>query len=101
MYDFGKEMFAFLQLEGVDLPNGETVCIYYGESEEEAVAWDTCELITELPVENGNAKTPIQKAFRYVTFSVAVDDAIYWASNIVVNVNDACCFSCSRFPALR
>lgn len=72
VYDFGREMFAFLHLQGVKLPQAQAqLCVYYGESEEEALAWETCELTSELSVENGEAKTPIQKAFRYVTVSAS------------------------------
>ena len=66
VYDFGKEMFAFLQLDGVETSQ-KKVTVFYGESELETLSWDTCELISQLSVTAGKAKTDIQKAFRYVT----------------------------------
>lgn len=66
VYDFGKELFAFLQMEGVETSQ-EKVTVFYGESELEALSWNTCELISQLSITKGEAKTDIQKAFRYVT----------------------------------
>lgn len=66
VYDFGKELFAFLQMEGVETSQ-EKVTVFYGESELEALSWNTCELISRLSITEGKAKTDIQKAFRYVT----------------------------------
>ena len=66
VYDFGKEMFAFVELKGV-VPSKEIVTVFYGESEVESLSWDTCELISELTVENKTAKADVQKAFRYIT----------------------------------
>ena len=66
VYDFGKEMFAFVELKGVETSK-EIVTVFYGESEIEALSWDTCELISELTAAQGIAKAGVQKAFRYVT----------------------------------
>ena len=80
VYDFGKEMFAFVHLQGVATTDEQSsVCVYYGESEEEALAWDSCELISELSVEDGAAKTSIQKAFRYVTVSAQAQSVTAYA----------------------
>ena len=91
----------------------ETVGTTAGEYKIDSVTADTKITVTGVVKKNGYTVT-LTKGENYTisgqatsyagepyTFSVAVDDAIYWASNIVVNVNDACCFSCSRFPALR
>lgn len=66
VYDFGKEMFAFLQLDGV-VSDKDLVTVFYGESEMEALSWDTCELLSKLAIVQGKAKTDIPKAFRYIT----------------------------------
>ncbi len=66
VYDFGKEMFAFVQADGIETDK-EKLTIFYGESEIEALSWNTCELTSNLTIEKGSAKTDIQKAFRYVT----------------------------------
>ena len=75
VYDFGKEMFAFVELTGVQ-SDKETVVVFYGESEAEALAWDTCELISELMIVDGKAKADIQKAFRYVTTDAKVEKMV-------------------------
>lgn len=64
LYDFGKETFGYLCFQN---PNGKgKLKIYYGESEDEARDFDFCELLDELSLENGNDRTQLTKAFRYV-----------------------------------
>ena len=69
VYDFGKEMFAFVQLDGI-VSDKENITVFYGESELEALSQDTCELISEVPIIQGVAKTDNPKAFRYITTEV-------------------------------
>lgn len=66
VYDFGKELFAFLSFEGVETQQ-DLLGIFYGESEEEALCESECELIDEIAVSSGKARTGNAKAFRYIT----------------------------------
>ena len=66
VYDFGKELFAFIELDGVQ-SDKEYATVFYGESELEALSSETCELISQLSIIQGKAKTDIPKAFRYIT----------------------------------
>jgi len=65
IYDFGRELFAFIRLSGVS--STANPIIYYGESLQEVSDPEHCELIsTDLIVCDGVATTTITKAFRYV-----------------------------------
>ena len=66
IYDFGKETFGYPVLEG--LKGTGTVCIYYGESKEEALDKDYCETFDRVTCTDGNPDTPSlgSKAFRYI-----------------------------------
>lgn len=67
LYDFGKETFGFIQLNG--LQGKGTVNIYYGESKEEALSKEHCETLDFIEVNNAVAKDRVMelsKAFRYV-----------------------------------
>lgn len=61
--DFGRETMAYLQLEG--LAEGRAY-VYYGESEEESTDRENCEQ-TDVILLSESSRTPIAKAFRYVT----------------------------------
>ena len=65
--DFGKETFGYLKLHG--LRGSGNVNVYYGESREEALSSDHCEILDKLRF-NESAQTdytlPDSKAFRYV-----------------------------------
>ncbi len=63
LYDFGKEIMAFLQLTNVE--GGSVVQICYGESEIEALDINGCELYDE-PFIDGEFVTENTRAFRYV-----------------------------------
>ena len=64
LYDFGKESFGFIVAEGA---NGSGKCLlYFGESKEEALDFDECELTDELNFAEGQSKTRIARAYRYV-----------------------------------
>lgn len=71
IYDFGKEIFAFVKLSGISF--AEDFTIYYGESEEEVLNGEECELIYSCVIEKGCKEyvTKIAKAFRYVRVSGA------------------------------
>ncbi|MFT3935703.1 MAG: alpha-rhamnosidase [Chitinophagaceae bacterium] len=65
--DFGKETFGFLRLHGVK--GKGTISIYYGESKEEAMSADQCELLDRISI-NANSETDttliVSRAYRYV-----------------------------------
>ena len=68
-YDFGRETMGYIVLHGIS-GRGE-VCIYYGESEAEALDRDHCETLDRFTVEGTLANgfhyiAPESKAFRYV-----------------------------------
>jgi alpha-L-rhamnosidase len=73
--DFGKETFGFLKLHGVK--GAGKVAVYYGESKEEALSTDHCELLDRLDV-NTKDKTDtvlvLSKAFRFV--NIQYDDPV-------------------------
>lgn len=74
LVDFGKETFGFIQLHGLK-GNGK-VAIYYGESQEEALATSTCETLDQLNVQQAAAKDstmPLSKAFRFVNIQYEGD----------------------------
>lgn len=65
--DFGKETFGFVKFH--NLQGKGDVWVYYGESEEEALATETCETLDKVEVDNnfsGDYTLPNSKAFRYV-----------------------------------
>lgn len=65
VFDFGKEMFAFVRLDGVT--EIDSPIVYYGESLTEAKDLEHCEVIsTDLAIRDGVATTEHAKAFRYV-----------------------------------
>lgn len=65
VYDFGKEIFAFVRLEGI--ADASDPVIYYGESLQEVSDPEHCELLsTDLVFDGDRATTEISKAFRYV-----------------------------------
>ena len=67
LYDFGKETFGFIKLNGIK--GKGTVAIYYGESKEEALSKEHCETLDNLKVNNNTAEDKVMelsKAFRYV-----------------------------------
>ena len=65
VYDFGRELMAYVRFEGALGGSGH---IYYGESVEEALDWAACELCDEATLSGECYVTPIAKAFRYLTF---------------------------------
>ena len=69
LYDFGRETMGYIVLHGIS-GRGE-VCIYYGESEAEALDREHCETLDRFPIEGTLANdfhfiVPQSKAFRYV-----------------------------------
>ncbi|GEO04413.1 alpha-rhamnosidase [Adhaeribacter aerolatus] len=67
LVDFGKETFGFVKLQG--LKGKGKVSLYYGESQEEALATETGETLDHLQVDRPQAVDmvlPGSRAFRYV-----------------------------------
>lgn len=64
IYDFGEEVMAYLQFEGV-VGSGR-IALYYGESLDEAQDFEQAETFDILNVTGEVVKTDIAKAFRYV-----------------------------------
>ncbi|QNL52267.1 alpha-rhamnosidase [Olivibacter sp. SDN3] len=67
LVDFGKETFGFIKLHG--LQGAGKVSLYYGESEEEALAIETCETLDRLQIDltlRQDSTLTTSKAFRYV-----------------------------------
>ncbi len=67
LIDFGRETFGYLSFHG--LQGSGKMMVYYGESEEEALATTTCETLDEIPVNKEVAEdmTLIEsRAFRFV-----------------------------------
>ncbi|GAB4021577.1 alpha-L-rhamnosidase C-terminal domain-containing protein [Spirosoma migulaei] len=78
LLDFGKETFGFIKLKG--LSGKGNVMIYYGESQEEALATATCETTDNLQIDQTQKRDStmeLTKAFRYVNIqfdgSVSMD----------------------------
>ena len=79
LVDFGKETFGFVKFH--NLRGQGEAWLYYGESEEEALATETCETLDRVEVNSNQSEDytlPISKAFRYVYIesdnSVAFDE---------------------------
>jgi len=62
LYDFGRETFGYLKVRGLE----GTVCVYYGESREEALDKQHCETLDCLTTDSRNDVEADSKAFRYV-----------------------------------
>jgi alpha-L-rhamnosidase len=80
LVDFGKETFGYIKLLG--LKGKGAVTLYYGESREEALATETCELFDKIDIdkpEKGDFTLENSKAFRFVNIrfegGVSADDA--------------------------
>jgi hypothetical protein len=76
--DFGKETFGYIKLHG--LKGKGTVTLYYGESKDEAMSTQSCELLDKIEVDQNGGDYTLSgsRAFRYVNIqiddNVSVDD---------------------------
>ncbi len=95
IYDFGREMMAYVRLTGVS--GKGTVRIYYGESLEEALDEDACELSDTLEAAAGEAEltTRIAKAFRYVNIGGEVSFTGVTALFEYLPIESKSAFACS------
>ncbi len=78
LYDFGKEAMGYIALEGGNQKG--RVNLYYGESLDEALDFDYCDLIDVIETGLGKTITDITRAFRYVavkTFDGAEYSGLY------------------------
>ena len=64
LYDFGRETFGYVCFSNTN--NKGKICIYFGESREEALDADYCEQFEIIDTEGGQTQTAETKAFRYV-----------------------------------
>ena len=62
LYDFGRETFGYLKVDGLK----GNICIYYGESREEALDKEHCETLDILTTSPDTHRMNSSKAFRYV-----------------------------------
>ena len=62
LYDFGRETFGYLKVEGLK----GNICIYYGESREEALDKEHCETLDRLTCVDNHHVIAASKAFRFV-----------------------------------
>ena len=77
LVDFGKETFGYVTFHQL-CGKGE-VCIYYGESREEALSVDSCETLDKIQVNNRNPEDLTlsdSKAYRYVY--IENDDSVHF-----------------------
>ena len=98
LYDFGKETFGFIKLEG--LQGSGTVAIYYGESKEEALSIANCETLDHLEIYETSATDSIlelSKAFRYIQIVTSEKVSIQDVSMLFeyADVEDKGSFKCS------
>lgn len=80
LVDFGRESFGYIDLHG--LKGKGRLSLYYGESKEEALSTDSCEVLDRLDVDriiSGDSVLPGSRAFRYVNIQweqgVSLDSA--------------------------
>ncbi len=64
LYDFGEETFGYLKFSAYNGIGG--LEIFYGESKEEAEDFACCELTDKVCFAEGETRTKLTKAFRYV-----------------------------------
>ena len=67
LVDFGKETFGYIDLHG--LKGHGQVSLYYGESREEALSTDSCEVLDRLDIDQAQAADSVlegSRAFRFV-----------------------------------
>lgn len=66
IYDFGRQLFAFVKLNGIE-EGAKRMQLYFGESEEEAFDAEGCELSAEFDVKGNSLLTDNPQAFRYLS----------------------------------
>ena len=93
LYDFGREMFGILHIEGADATT--PIRLSYGESAEEALEYD--EALLRETVEGQSSYTFPGRAFRYVCVSTTqVAPLSVWADFEYLPLEYRASFSCNR-----
>lgn len=91
LYDFGRETYAFLCIEGAD--EADSIRVTYGESREEAL--DHAEALIKQTVSGKNSYRLAGRAFRYVCVQGGKNLKI-WADYEYLPLEDVATFSCNR-----
>ena len=92
LYDFGTELFGYLDISGAD--KDTKLNIYYGESDAEALDKDNCYLTDE--VCGSTSYRLQQRAFRYVLITPAVDTLTVTAEYEHLPIERQSAFSCDN-----
>ena len=77
LVDFGKESFGYIDLHGLRGSGG--VSLYYGESREEALSVDSCEVLDRIEIRSprtGDSVLPGSRAFRFVNIQLTGDVSV-------------------------
>lgn len=98
LVDFGRETFGFVKLHG--LKGKGKVSLYYGESEEESLAEETCETLDHLEIDSPQSADLVldgSRAFRFVNIRFDRDITIDSVSMLYeyLPVADRGSFRCS------
>lgn len=92
LYDFGKETFGYLNIFGADAEN--ELCVYYGESREEALDVDHTYTLEHI---SGKIRYKLtQRAFRYIFISGATKDFDVSADYEYLPLTKRGSFSCNN-----
>ena len=93
LYDFGREMYSILNIEGADAD--APIRVTYGESVEEAL--DSPEAIIRETVKGSESYTLAPRAFRYVCLLTESKKPLsVWADYEYLPIEDRADFSCNR-----
>ena len=91
LYDFGRETYALLHIEGADAQSD--IRVTYGESREEAL--DYAEALIRETLQGQSDYVRPGRAFRYVCVQGA-DKARVWADYEYLPIDDVATFSCNK-----
>ncbi len=93
LYDFGREMYSILHIEGADAEC--PIRIGYGESAEEAMEYP--EALVRETVSGAASYTLVPRAFRYVCLLTESKKPLtVWADYEYLPIEDRAAFSCNR-----
>ncbi len=93
LYDFGREMYSILHIEGAEAD--KLLRIAYGESAEEAMEYP--EALIRETVTGAESYTMVPRAFRYVCILTESEKPLtVWADYEYLPIEDRASFSCNR-----
>ncbi len=93
LYDFGREMYGILHIEGADA--AQNIRVTYGESKEEAMEYS--EALIRETVSGAESYTLVPRAFRYVCLLTEGKGPLtVWADYEYLPLEDRAFFSCNR-----